>query len=105
MPPDWIGPATALPEGYCAHVCSSRFIARLINAYHETSKDDVRLYNRLTIMQAREDSAITALARALRMTPRSRMDPKTAGRSMSAVRKNPPPWERKPPHRMGDDDE
>ena len=49
--------------------------------------------DRLLAVAERETRAITACARALRLTPQAQMHPRTAGRAVSNVPSGPMPWD------------
>jgi hypothetical protein len=92
MPADWFGREThALLIQYCRHVVTAQEVDRLINE-HAAGELDLRLYNRLLIMRARESAALTALSRTMRMTQQARIDPKTAGRRVAGVSRVDLPW-------------
>ena len=92
MPADWFGREThPLLQQYCRHVVTAREIDKLISE-HAAGELDLRLYNRLLIMRARESAALTALARTMRMTQQARIDPKTAGRRLASMPRVDLPW-------------
>jgi hypothetical protein len=100
MPADWFGREThALLIQYCRHVVTAQEVDRLINE-HAAGELDIQRYNKLLIMRARESGALTALARTMRLTQQSRIDPKTAGRRVGSMSRvglphESPPWEAK----------
>ena len=49
--------------------------------------------DRLFSMADRETRAITACARALRLTPQSQIDPAKAGRAINNILEGPRPWD------------
>jgi hypothetical protein len=51
--------------------------------------------DRLLAVAERETRALTACARALRLTPQAQMHPRTAGRAVSNLPIGPQPWDRK----------
>jgi hypothetical protein len=92
MPADWFGAEThPLLIQFCRHTVTAREVDRLINE-HEACELNIRFYNRLLIMRARESAALTALARTMRMTQQARIDPKTAGRRVAGVSRVDLPW-------------
>jgi hypothetical protein len=92
MPADWFGREThALLIQYCRHVVTAQEVDRLINE-HAAGELDLRLYNRLLIMRARESAALTALSRTMRLTQQARIDPKTAGRRLANMPRVDLPW-------------
>jgi len=97
MPADWFGAEThPLLSQYCRHVITARVVDKLI-AERAAGELDLKLYNRLLIMRARESAALTALARTMRMTQQSRIDPKTAGRRVGSMPRVGLPHETRPP--------
>ena len=92
MPADWFGAEThPLLKQYCRHVITAREVDKLISE-HLAGELDLKVYNRLLIMRSRESAALTALARTMRMTQQSRIDPKTAGRRIAGVPRADLPW-------------
>ena len=92
MPADWFSAGThPLLKQYCRHVITAREVDKLISE-HAAGELDLKLYNRLLIMRARESAALTALARTMRMTQQSRIDPKTAGRRLASMPRADLPW-------------
>jgi len=49
--------------------------------------------DRLLAVAERETRAMTACARALRLTPQAQMHPRTAGRAVSNLPSGPRPWD------------
>jgi hypothetical protein len=85
---------------YTRHVCRARLLEAQIERFQiEWTKVEGGLdrFDRLLAMAERETRALTACARALRLTPHSVMHPRTAGRSMNDtpdhVRR---PWDSEP---------
>ncbi len=92
MPADWFGAEThPLLSQYCRHVITAREVDKLISE-HAAGELDIPRYNKLLIMRSRESAAMTALARTMRMTQQSRIDPKTAGRRMANMPRVDLPW-------------
>jgi hypothetical protein len=92
MPADWFGAEThPLLQQYCRHTVSAREVDKLISE-HAACELNIKLYNRLLIMRARESGALTALARTMRMTQQARIDPKTAGRRLASMPRVDLPW-------------
>ena len=81
---DWVSPAAfPLLTEFCRRVCRCRLLQAQIEAFElEWVKADGGLerFDRLLQMADRESKAMTALARALRLTPASQMHPRTAAR-------------------------
>jgi hypothetical protein len=92
MPADWFKAETfPLLSQYCRHTVAARVVDGLI-AEHEAGELDIARYNKLLIMRSRESAAMTALARTMRLTQQSRIDPKTAGRRMANMPRANLPW-------------
>jgi hypothetical protein len=79
---------------YCCHVIQARYVSQMIGSLMAEEQKDGWLmdYDRLLKMQERESRAMTALARGMRMTQQSRIDPKTAGRRISGMPRANLPW-------------
>lgn len=90
MQPTWFGAETwPLLAELCRHTVLARFLARELQAT-ELGKD-LKRFARLAAMHLRESAMVAMLSTRLRLTPRSRIDPRTDGRDPSAgLRK---PWE------------
>jgi transposase len=88
MRPTWFGAETwPLLTELCRHVALSRLLA--IEATDPGK--DLKRFSRLASMHLRESSMVAMLSTRLRLTPRSRVDPRTDGRDPTAgLRK---PWE------------
>jgi len=76
----------ALLEIYIRHVFDERFISNAIRRWKaegiETPQGTDQ-FNTLLRMRQREAHAVMTIGRSLRITPHSRVDPKTAGRAAS----------------------
>lgn len=85
---------TPLLVAYCRHVTRAaeieRILRRTMAAGSEATVGDV---DQLLKMAERETRAITACARALRLTHQSQMHPRTAGRAIDRQPSANPPWE------------
>ena len=97
LPGGWLTQAAhPILVAFCRHVCRARMlelqIARLEAEWKSLDCSLERL-DRLLAVAERETRAITACARALRLTPQSRMHPRSAGRAVSNVPSGPRPWE------------
>ena len=96
MPSEWFRPEThGLLIEYCRHVCRSRLLALVLDhaepKYLKTTQG-IDHYNKLAAAAERETRAMLATARALRLTPQARLDPKTAHRQVAAESLVPKPW-------------
>jgi hypothetical protein len=84
MPGNWLQRgAHALLVEYTRHVCRSRLLEQQIALFDtEWIRADGGLerFDRLLGMAERETKALTACARALRLTPQAQMHPRSAGR-------------------------
>lgn len=97
MPKEWLTRgARPLLVAYCRHVCRARLLEAQIARFEvEWTRLDGGLerLDKLLAMAEREDRAMLATARGLRITPSSRMHPRTAGRLLDNA---PPPGTRRP---------
>lgn len=83
-------------EMYCRHVVRSRILADEIEAFDRAwlaDEDGLKRYDRLLAMAEREARAASALARSLRITRQSVIDPKVAGTAAARVVRSRKPWE------------
>lgn len=97
MPGDWLtrGSFPVLIE-YCRHVCRARLLEMQISKFEiEWSKVEGGLerLDKFLSMAERETRALSACARALRLTPQAQMHPKTAGRRSNENRTGKRPWQ------------
>ena len=95
LPGGWLTQAAhPILVAFCRHVCRARMlelqIARLEPEWTRLDSGLERL-DRLLAVAERETRAITACARALRLTPQAQMHPRTAGRAVSNVPSGPQP--------------
>ena len=83
-------------EMYCRHVIRSRILATEIEAFDPAwlaDKEGLDRYEKLLKIAERESRAASALARSLRITRQSTIDPKTAGIAAAKVARARKPWE------------
>ena len=83
LPYDWFPREThGILAAYCSHVREADFISSLIEPHEQCAlKDlDIKLYDKLLRMRSRETSMMIHLARTMRLTQQSTIDPKTGGR-------------------------
>ena len=81
---------------YCRHVCRARFLERQIAVFEidwVKAEGGLERFDRLLNMADRETRAMTACARALRLTPQAQMHPRSAARQIGAVPLGPMPWD------------
>jgi hypothetical protein len=81
---------------YCRHVCRARLLEQQIAAFEvEWTRVDGGLerLDRMLSMAERETRAITACARALRLTPQSQIYAAKAGRRIANHIEGPRPWD------------
>ena len=81
---------------YCRHVCRARLLEMQIAKFEPEWRkvpDGLERLDRMLAMAERESRAITATARALRLTPHSQMHPRSAGRAIDPVPSGPRPWD------------
>jgi hypothetical protein len=85
-------PCFPLAIEYCRAVAHGNQVAEQINAIEEIRSDDnLRRFGRLIRIQDRLQGRIASLATKLRLTPQSRITPRTAGRL--AQKKDRKPWQ------------
>jgi hypothetical protein len=93
MPADWFKREThSLLEQWCRHTVDARRIAQLLD--QEMSRDpvDIGALDKLLAMQARETSAMKALASAMRISQQASYTTQRAG-TQKAGRAVKRPWE------------
>ena len=99
MPDAWITrAANPILVQFCRHVCRARLLEMQIARFEPewTGVDGgLERLDRLLAVAERETRAMTACARALRLTPQAQMHPRTAGRAVSNLPIGPQPWDRK----------
>jgi hypothetical protein len=81
---------------YCRHTVRAELLAEQVRAFRvEWLAEDggLQRLDRLLAAADRETKAITACARALRLTPQSQMHPCTAGRTTAREPGGPRPWD------------
>jgi hypothetical protein len=98
LPGGWLTLAAhPILVAFCRHVCRARLleqqIARLEREWM-TADGGLERLDRLLAVAERETRAITACARALRLTPQAQMHPRSAGRAVSNMPSGPRPWDR-----------
>ena len=94
MPADWFPREThALLRQYVRHTVSARRVAQMIDA--EMSRDplDVGSLDKMLQMQARETSALKAMAAAMRLAQQSTRTDGSAGTAKRNGRSVARPWE------------
>ena len=97
LPDNWLTRAAhPILIAFCRHTCRARLVEMQIARFEiEWVGVDGGLerLDRLLAVAERETRAITACARALRLTPQAQMHPRTAGRAVSNVPSGPMPWD------------
>ena len=97
LPGDWFTRAAyPILIAFCRHVCRARLLEMQIARFEiEWVGVDGGLerLDRLLALAERETRAITACARALRLTPQAQMHPRSAGRAISNLPVGPRPWD------------
>ena len=98
LPGEWFT-AAAYPilVAYCQHVCRARLLEMEITRFEPEwvgVDGGLERLDRLLAVAERETRAMTACARALRLTPQAQMHPRSAGRAVSNLPSGPPPWDR-----------
>ena len=97
LPGNWLTRA-AFPIliSYCRHVCRARLLEMQIAAFEvewTQVPGGLDRLDKLLAVSERETRALTACARALRLTPHSQMHPRSAGRAIDAEPQGPRPWD------------
>jgi hypothetical protein len=78
MPADWFARETwPLLAQFCRHTVTSRRVGQLIDAEMAQTEMDLRNLDKLTQMQARETSALKALAASMRLSQQSTWNAKS----------------------------
>ena len=94
LPGGWISRAVhPVLVAYCRHVCRARLLEQQIAMFEMTLTKAQGRLDRLLAMAERETRAVTACARALRLTPQAQMHPRTAGRQLNDMPTMPRPWD------------
>ena len=96
LPGGWLTQAAhPILVAFCRHVCRARMLERQIARLEPEWTRDCGLerLDRLLAVAERETRAITACARALRLTPQAQMHPRSAGRAVSNMPSGPRPWD------------
>jgi hypothetical protein len=97
LPGGWLTQAAhPILVAFCRHVCRARMLELQIKRLEPewTSLDcGLERLDRLLAVAERETRAITACARALRLTPQAQMHPRSAGRAVSNMPSGPRPWD------------
>ena len=94
MPADWFTREThALLEQWCRHTVDARRIAFLVDQEMSRPEVDVQTLDKLLAMQARETSAMKALASAMRISQQASYTTKAAGTEKSGRSMVKRPWE------------
>jgi hypothetical protein len=95
LPGGWLTQAAhPILVAFCRHVCRARMLERQIARLEPewTSLDSgLERLDRLLAVAERETRAITACARALRLTPQAQMHPRSAGHGN--MPRGPRPWD------------
>ncbi|WP_338692024.1 hypothetical protein V5279_37935 [Bradyrhizobium sp. 26S5] len=97
MPGEWLTRAAyPILIAYCRHACRARLLEMQIAKFEpEWTRVDGGLerLDKMLAMAERETRAISACARALRLTPQAQMHPRTAGRRLNDAPQGARPWE------------
>jgi hypothetical protein len=91
-PPGWFRDGDTLLLMFCRHAADGDWLSKMIDAEPRKPTDLKRL-DRLLAMRERETRMLTHLATKMRLTPQSRIAPRSAGRAMDAVPLGKRPWE------------
>jgi hypothetical protein len=96
LPGDWLDASGPILIEYSRHVCRSRLLERMVRDFEaEWTKVEGGLerLDRLLAMADRETRSALACARALRLTPQARIEPKTAGTRIANNPTGRRPWD------------
>lgn len=98
MPADWFS-RESYPTltGLCRHTARADMLADLLKDFTPEwvkVEGGLQRLDKLLAMGARETTAATACARALRLTQQARILPRGAGRAMANHTPGPRPWDR-----------
>jgi hypothetical protein len=96
LPGDWLDACGPLLVEYCRHICRSRLIERLVRDFEAEwikAGGGLERLDRLLAMAERESRAALACARSLRLTPQSRIEPRTAGSRIAINPIGRRPWD------------
>jgi hypothetical protein len=91
---------------YCRHAARAETLAAEISAFQLEwlkAEGGVERLNKLLAMAERETRAVTACARAMRITKQAQIEPRGAGRRVAATLQTGKPWDR--PEEDDEDDE
>ena len=93
MPADWFTREThSLLEQWCRHTADAKRIAQLVDQEMSRQEIDLPALDKVLSMQARETSALKALASAMRISQQASYTTKSAG-TQKAGRPVKRPWE------------
>jgi hypothetical protein len=97
LPSNWLTRAAhpVLIE-FCRHVCRARLLEQHIAQFEiewTAVEGGLERLDRMLAMAARETVMMNACARALRLAPQQRIEPKTAGRRIHDMPQAIPPWD------------
>lgn len=94
MPADWFPRETwPLLAQYCRHTVSSRRVSQLIDAACSREEIDVQEIRELLAMQAKETSALKAMAASMRLSQQASYSARGAGGEKSRRVTTKRPWE------------
>lgn len=99
MPGGFMTPAAKpLLIEYCRHVCRARLLEAAVAGFDISwakVEGGLERFEKILAMADRETKAIINLARQLRISPHSLIDPKTAGRASRNIAEEPTemPWD------------
>lgn len=94
MPADWFPRETwPLLAQYCRHTVSARRVSQLIDAACSRDEIDVQEIRELLAMQAKETSALKAMAASMRLSQQASYSARGAGGEKSRRVTTKRPWE------------
>jgi hypothetical protein len=97
LPGDWLTRAAhPILVAFCRHVHRAQLLELQIAQFEAewmAVDGGLERFDRLLAVAERETRAITACARALRITPQALMHPRSAGRAMNSLPSGGRPWD------------
>jgi hypothetical protein len=94
LPADWFPPETwPLLRQWCRHTVTARRVSQMIDAASAREELDIGELKELMAMQAKETSALKAMAAAMRISQQASYSARGAGGEKSRRTTVPRPWE------------
>jgi hypothetical protein len=97
MPGNWLTRAAyPILIAYCRHACRARLLEMQISKFEiewTTVAGGLERLDKMLTMAERETRAMSACARAMRLTPQAQMHPRSAGRGVNDIKTGRRPWQ------------